>query len=363
MSTQLRPEEPSLRQYPPSLLPSLQAIEFACPLCYGELEIPGDGAGYHCSSCDRAYLLHAGIPDFRVFADPFLSFNEDRDRTGIVLASLEHHDLRGLLEHYWSFSDVTPKALRTRFIRSAMLGEQRAKRILNTLEHGIFKEPVTARRVLEIGSGTGNFLAVAASRYDQVIGIDIGMRWLHLSRRRFMDNNLPIPPLVCCCAEYLPFPDNSFHLVVSSSTLEFAREPRRMLAECDRVLARKGALFLNTVNRYSIAKDPYSYLWGVGFLPRAWQARYVRWRRGASYENIRTLSLGELDRLGKGYFARGEFALPDADPAALRPFSTSIRAQARIYQRLKRLPLVRQLLKWIGPGWDVLFRKAEGRFS
>jgi ubiquinone/menaquinone biosynthesis C-methylase UbiE/uncharacterized protein YbaR (Trm112 family) len=335
----------------------LQGVTFVCPLCRKGLSVLRDGRGYRCSSCKKTYSLHDGIPDFRVFPDPYLSFQEDHDRTEIVLAALERYELEPLLEYYWSFSDITPETLRPKFVRSAMLGEQRARRVLRTFEDGTFKEPFTPQRVLEIGSGTGNFLALAMQRYDEVIGIDIAMRWLHVSRRRFMDMGLPVPPLVCCCAEYLPFPDASFDLVVASSTLEFARDPSQVVSECARMLTRRGVLYLNTVNRYTLAMNPYAYLWGVGFLPRAWQARYVRWRRQASYDQINLLSLRELNKLAEKHFATREIALPDIDSALLAQFSFSTRLQMQLYKMLRRLPLFSSLLKRVGPSWDVKLQK------
>jgi ubiquinone/menaquinone biosynthesis C-methylase UbiE/uncharacterized protein YbaR (Trm112 family) len=343
--------------YPPSLLPSLREIAFVCPWCRGPLEILTDKEGYRCLHCDRDYLLHAGIPDFRVFADPFLSFEEDHERTEIVLAELDRKNLKSLLEYYWTFSDITPVALRPKFVRSAMLGEEKAKRLLRSFENGTFEKPVTARRVLEIGSGTGNFLALAADHYERVIGIDIAMRWLHVSRRRFMDQKLPVPPLVCCCAEYLPFADNSFDLVVSSATLEFVKDQERVLAECARTLKKTGAVYLNTANRFAVSKDPYAYLFGVGFLPRAWQAPYVRWRRDAPYAEVRTLSLRELNRLAKKYFPTREFVLPNVVPEALQHFSAPTRLQMRLYQTVRGLWPFSVLLKRVGPGWDILLRK------
>jgi len=312
-----------------------------------------------CSSCKKKYPRHDGIPDFRVFPDPYLDFEEDRKRTEIVLAGLKRHNLESLLKYYWSFSDITPEFLRRNFIRSALLGEQRAQRIVRLLENGTFNEPVVAASVLEIGCGTGNFLTVAVQHYKQVIGIDIAMRWLHASRRRFMDSHLPVSPLVCCCAEYLPFPDGMFDLIVTSSTLEFARDPSKVLSECARVLKANGSLLLNTVNRFSLARDPYAYLWGVGFLPRAWQARYVQWWRNASYENIRLLSFRKLNKMAAKYFAIREFVPTDIDDQALSQFSRFVRLQVHIYRRLKRLPLFAFLLKWVGPGWDAKLGKGS----
>jgi ubiquinone/menaquinone biosynthesis C-methylase UbiE/uncharacterized protein YbaR (Trm112 family) len=338
------------------LMRSLREVAFVCPLCRGCLDVVEEA--YRCEQCERTYRLHGGIPDFRVFADPYLSFEEDRERTRIVLGALERLELEPLLEYYWSFSDITPAALRPMFVRSAMLGEQRARRHLGLIGERTRDRSTEVRRVLEVGSGTGNFLAVASERYEQVIGVDIAMRWLHLSRRRFMDRGLPSPPLVCCCAEYLPFAEGSFDLIVASSTLEFVRDQRKVLSECSRTLSDGGLVFLNTVNRYSIGRDPYAYLWGVGFLPRAWQAPYVRRRRQASYENIRPLSLSELDRMVTEHFQIREFLLPDVDEASLARFSALVRWQVKTYRLLRVLPGVRALLKWFGPGWDAMLSRS-----
>ncbi len=336
-------------------MPSLHDISFVCPLCRLGLNVSEHG--YHCGECGKFYPLHGGIPDFRLFPDPFLDFKEDYDRTEIILAALDDHNLESLLGYYWSMSDVTPEALRHKFIRSAMLGEQRAKRILNILEDVQGKDPANSKSALEIGSGTGNFLSVAAPYYGRVIGTDIAMRWLHVSRRRFMDLGIPVPPLVCCCAEHLPFPDGVFDLIISSGTLEFVSDQNKTLSECARCMKDDGSLLINTVNRFSIAQDPYAYLWGVGFLPRFLQAQYVRWRRNALYDNTRLLSFRELDRMAAKYFSKRSFFLPGIDDSSLNRFPSHTRLQVQIYRRLKRAPVFPWLLKWFGPGWDTVFCK------
>ncbi len=352
MQAQLQISKP--RTHPENILPSLRFVRFVCPLCRGGLEILTDG--YACETCRKNYQMHDGIPDFRVFPDPYLDFQEDYERTEIVLAGLEKYELEQLLEYYWSYSDITPENLRPMFIRSAMLGEQRAQRTLEIFENDTFKQKVTGKKVLEIGSGTGNFLAASDGRFEEIFGVDIAMRWLHVSRRRFMDKGLSVPPLVCCCAEYLPFADDSFDLVVMSSTLEFVNDQTKVLSESSRVLSENGALYINSVNRFSPANDPYSHLWGVGFLPRVWQAKYVRWRRDATYKT-RTLSYSELNRLTRRSFTEREFALPDVGAAALEQFSVVTRLQVCFYRFLKKLPVFSLLLKQIGPGWDVILRK------
>jgi SAM-dependent methyltransferase len=336
------------------LLESLRDISFVCPLCRRELQVHEEA--YHCAPCGRTYRVHDGIPDFRVFADPFLSFEEDRRRTEIVLSALDRFDLQGLLEHYWSYSDITPPPLRAKFIRSALLGEKRALRVVKLLEPVAERAQGSVRRVLEIGSGTGNFLAVMHPG-QKVVGIDIAMRWLHLSRRRFLDKALPVPALVCCCAEHLPFADGLFDQAVCSATLEFTRDPNQVLSECARTLRPNGYLYISTVNRYSIVQDPYASLWGVGFLPRSWQTGYVRWRRQASYENIRVLSLRELRALTSRHFAAAEIVLPSVDDELLQELPWRMRLQGAVYRQLRKLPLFDPIFKWVAPQWDVVLRK------
>ena len=347
--------QPSTIAHPQGLLPSLRDVSFVCPLCRGELSTLPDG--YLCKACPRTYRLHAGIPAFRIFPDPYLNWEEDRERTEIVLKALDKYKLEELLEYYWSFSDITPLDLRAKFIRSVRLGEARARRSVEMLDEENVAAPGPKKRILEIGSGTGNFLAEAVGGYEKVVGVDIAMRWLHVSRRRFMDRGLPVPALVCCCAEYLPFAEGSFDVVTMTSTLEFTADQEKVLSECERVLEGTGALYVNSVNRFSLASDPYAYLWGVGFLPRSLQARYVYWRRGAHYKT-RTLSHAELNRLGRTKFASVKFNLPDVSQTVVNQLSPLTRFQIRVYQFLKRLPVFPFLFRQIGPGWDVVLHKS-----
>jgi SAM-dependent methyltransferase len=147
-------------------------------------------------------------------------------------------------------------------------------------------------------------------------------------------------------------------LIIMSSSLEFVRDQEKVLSECARTLSTGGTLYIQTVNRYSISRDPYAYLWGVGFLPRQWQARYVSWRRQATYSHIKTISLRELKRLTANRFEHSEIALPDVHPSALAHFELKTRLQIHLYKVLKTWPILRGLLAALGPGWEVLLRKA-----
>jgi len=336
-----------------SLSPASDAL--ACPLCHGALEPLADGLG--CARCAREYSSHRGILDLRVFPDAYLGVERDNERADLIVAALERGRLADLLDYYWSLSDSTPPVLRERFARGALRAPAKARRLLDLLERAGLASRQS--RVLELGSGTGGFLVEASGRVGEVVGLDIAMRWLHVSRRRFLDRGSAVPPLVCACAEQLPFPDASFDLVVCAATFELIRDPDRALAECARVLKQPGALFLNAVNRCSLVPEPHVGLWGVGFLPRAWQAPYVRWRGRGDFAHVRPLSYWDLDRRAARHFRRRRFEPADVADEVVAELSRVARHGVRVYRALKRFGVGRWLFRRLGPEWDVVLTRDE----
>ncbi len=133
-------------RHPETVLEATRALTFVCPLCRGGLEV-ADGA-YRCAPCARTYPVHGGVPDFRVFADPYLDFAADHRRTELVLGELDRRSLAELLEFYWSHSDITPPHLKAKFIQNALRGEARARRVIRLLEGNTVREPVSPARVI-----------------------------------------------------------------------------------------------------------------------------------------------------------------------------------------------------------------------
>ena len=325
-----------------------------CPHCRGRLQ--HDEGGATCAACGRGYVRHHGILDLRVFPDPHLGLDEDRDRADRVAAALDSTALPDLLRHYWSLSETTPALLRAVFVRGALRAETRARMLLDRMEaDGV---PLARSRVLDVGSGTGAFLAEAYERVGEAVGLDIALRWLQVSRRRFLDRGQPAPALVCACAERLPFADGEFDLVVSTATLEFTRDADRVFAECARVLRPGGRMYLSTVNRFSLAPEPHVRLWGVGWLPRSWQAGYARWRGRGDFSRVRLLSRGELDACAARHFAGRRFEPPPVPDDLLPELSGRLRLGVRAYTTLRRWAPGRALLRQVGPEWDVMLSKS-----
>ena len=58
-------------------------LEFVCPLCKGDLSFHDES--YTCAACDRTFPVIYGIPDFRVYPDPYIDLEADRAK-GLRLA-------------------------------------------------------------------------------------------------------------------------------------------------------------------------------------------------------------------------------------------------------------------------------------
>jgi ubiquinone/menaquinone biosynthesis C-methylase UbiE len=101
-----------------------------------------------------------------------------------------------------------------------------------------------AQTMLEIGCGTGHFTRWFSEQGLGAVGLDLSPAMLAEAIR------LGSPPCVLGDALVLPFPNDTFDLVVMITTLEFMADPSQALNEAMR-LARSG-LILGVLNRHSL---------------------------------------------------------------------------------------------------------------
>lgn len=321
-----------------------------CPLC--KQELASESGAYSCAHCRRTYPVILGIPDLRVYSDPYITIEEDHYKGGLVQEQAERMSFAELLRFYWENVSLppTPIDLREGFIRHVLSDQARVKSFADQLGSG--------RRCLDVGCGAGSLLAVAARRFDEmVIGCDVAFRWLVLARKRLQEAGAPAN-LVCCCADYLPFPPESFDLVTAISSLEHVRDAQVVIRECARVQRGSGRLFVWTANRFSLAPEPHVHIWGVGFLPRRWMASYVKWRRGLPYDKQYLLSCFDLRRMLKGaQYNSLTFSLPAVTEEDLEGRSWTEKLGARIFRALSNVTLFRWLMTPISPALLVLGKR------
>ena len=102
------------------------------------------------------------------------------------------------------------------------------------------------KTVLEIGCGTGNYLA--AINVDKKIGIDISKKSLQIAKKR---KGLKTARLIHGFAEDLPIKSNSVDFVFSYSALYNMPDQRKVINEIKRVLRSGGVAVLEFQNMYS----------------------------------------------------------------------------------------------------------------
>ncbi len=100
------------------------------------------------------------------------------------------------------------------------------------------------RRVLDVGCGTGYLLRLLAARYPQaaeLAGVDAAPSMIETAEQAAEDPRLRF---TVGTAERLPFPDDAFDLLVSTTSFDHWTDQRAGLGECARVLAPGGHLVL-----------------------------------------------------------------------------------------------------------------------
>ncbi|WP_137180210.1 metalloregulator ArsR/SmtB family transcription factor [Roseomonas sp. AR75] len=99
--------------------------------------------------------------------------------------------------------------------------------------------------LLDIGTGTGRLLELAAPRAGRVLGVDMSRDMLALARARLAERGLADRAAVRQADMYrLPFADAAFDAVAMQMVLHYAEDPAAALAEAARVLRPGGVLLI-----------------------------------------------------------------------------------------------------------------------
>lgn len=329
----------------------MEVIPFACPLCKGPVEFTSNA--YHCSSCGREYPIICGIPDFRVLPDRYISLEDDRRKGERLFAEVTRRNFAEMLDFYYSITPEVPRELARKFTAHALAETAIGDRVLD--EIGARRAPGS---LLDVGCSTGGLLVAAERRLPTaeaaVIGLDVAFRWLVVGTARLREAGVQTP-LVCGNAEYLPFSSDSFAAVTCTDVVEHLIDPAPAFVECRRVAERGGLIYVSTNNRYALAPEPHTNVWGVGFVPRALQADYVRFVSGREYRNIILRSAGEIDRWAQAASFLNCRARPA--PVVAASLGPALGRVATFYNRVRRMPLASGSLRAIGPRLELLCRK------
>ena len=152
--------------------------------------------------------------------------------------------------------------------------------------------------ILVDGCGVGTYLSRLSSDSAQAVGLDIE---LERSIEALQDKS----PTVCGAGETLPFPANTFDLVLSHEVLEHVQDDQQAIREIVRTLRPGGRLVLFCPNRgypfethgiYWRGKYHFGNIPLVNYLPRRWRNRLA--------PHVRVYSHADLQKLFQGLQVR-----------------------------------------------------------
>lgn len=269
------------------------AGKYCCPRCKGSLLEAA--SAYACEGCGCSYPVIAGIADFRVYSDPYISIEADRQKGLLLQAKAQGLTFNELVDFYYSITPEVPADLGRYYANHHKAGIMRGGALLDRFAAYGHAVPAQNQQLLDLGCGTAGFLCAAARRLPaKIIGADIAFRWLIVARKRLLEQGFDNVELICACADYLPLRDTTVDAIVAENLIEHVQDQRGLFGEIARVRRPGATVLARTVNRFAFGPEPHVGVWGVGLLPRQWMNGYVKAVKGIPYEHIHLQSAGEL---------------------------------------------------------------------
>ena len=177
---------------------------------------------------------------------------------------------------------------RTHAVLESTSRRRKAQKIMRVLElHGW---AASGKRVLDIGTGSGEI----AQAFAAAVGAKGSVDTVDVVDQRLLRQGVTFR-LVDGPA--LPYPDDTFDLVLSNHVIEHVgnyRDQLFHLHEIRRVLRASGICYLATPNRWAVI-EPHFRLPLLSWLPNRASSAYVRLTRKGEFYDCRMLSGSELE--------------------------------------------------------------------
>ena len=168
-------------------------------------------------------FLRARVPE----ADPVIA--RDRERLAAVKRDRAERAARYFRDNAARWEEMRALYVSESEVEAALLD-------------AIGPEPVDS--LLDVGTGTGQVLALAADRIARGVGVDLSHDMLAIARVRLAEAGLRHCRARHADMYHLPFGAGSFDAAVFHMVLHFADRPAAAIAEAARVLKPRGRLFL-----------------------------------------------------------------------------------------------------------------------
>jgi ubiquinone/menaquinone biosynthesis C-methylase UbiE len=324
-----------------------------CADCQGPLD--QQETHFACRSCAARYPSWLGTIS--------LVHNSDRDLEPMPRLLLEAYsrssfdDLLKLRTPVFSTTD--PKLVaRYQAYRQNMMERGRAFYEMARASAETRDANIGASCAIALGCGVGASMVRMSRDFAHVIGVDPSLPDLVLARKACDELGITNVTLAHCYGERMPVPSGSVDLIIAENVLEHVPDLGSVLAEVGRVLKPGAAFVGDCANRFNILRpEPHVQLWGVGLLPRKWQAPYVMWRR--NFKNYdRSVHLKSYRQLLSALRKKlGPESTIEFPSAVAFGFSKRI---DDVLNLIKRVPPLKAMLLWIFPVFVAVGRRSRG---
>ena len=166
--------------------------------------------------------------------------SDEREQLAVRNLAIEHHHVE-----VKRFVDWYDEMAKSRFANAFSYGRHKVDVQLDE----VLKQQPAGAHVLDVGCGTGEYVR----RANELGFVASGLEPAEAMRAVAINKN-PGASIVSGVATELPYPDESFDLVICIEVLRYLdrSDIRRALRELRRVLRPGGTLFLTMVNRYAL---------------------------------------------------------------------------------------------------------------
>lgn len=161
----------------------------------------------------------------------------------------------------------------------------------------IFKEIIKTKpkKILDAGCGRGFYIKSLSYLpfIEKIYGIDINSAYLQIAKKNIDKKKVVVKK---ASVYKLPFPDNSFDLVIASEILEHLKDDFRALLELRRVLKTNRKLIITVPNlHFPFLWDPINYLLMKFFKTHV--NKNIWWLAGIWADHERLYSLEKIKKL------------------------------------------------------------------
>jgi len=207
----------------------------ACPFCHRSLALKKKNLA--CDGCRKKYPMDSGIPDFsQATIDDDLKLSREKwDKKYEADAKKKIADELDYLEDKFFKSTLKQISRHTKITRQSLF--------------------------LEIGCGTFYLGRALAKKGITVIGIDMSMEALKLTRAIFEKEKISNYLLVCGNVLNMPFKDDAIDLIYGAGVIEHFKDTYASIKELYRILKKRGVAY-NTVPYLNIGSLTYRQVWG-----------------------------------------------------------------------------------------------------